>query len=124
MKTIITTPNAPQATGSYSQAVKANGFIFCAGQIPLTKDGLFVEGDIKTQTRQVLKNLKEVLEAGGSSLYQVVKTTVYLSNIQNFTEFNEAYAEFFKENPPARATVESLHLPKGVMVEIECVAVV
>ena len=121
---IITTQNAPSAIGPYSQAVKANGFVFCSGQIPLSKDGALAEDNIKAQTRQVLNNLKAVLEAAGSSLSQVVKTTVYLSNIQNFIEFNEEYSEFFKDNPPARATVESPHLPKGAMVEIDCIATV
>lgn len=122
-KTTITTQNAPGAVGPYSQAVAANGFIFCAGQIPLTAQGELIEGDIKAQTRQVLQNLKAVVEAAGSSLANVVKTTCYLSNIQNFAEFNEAYAEFFGESKPARATVESPHLPKGVDVEIECIAI-
>lgn len=123
-KTIIQTSNAPAAIGPYSQAVKANGFVFCSGQIPLTKEGILVEDNIKAATRQVLKNLKAVLEADGSSLENVVKTTVYLSNIQNFMEFNEAYGEFFKDNPPARAAVESPHLPKNVLVEIDCIAIV
>lgn len=118
----ITTPNAPAAIGPYAQAVIANGFVFCSGQIPLDTNGVLAPDDIKAQTRQVLKNLRFVLEAAGSSLENVVKTTVYLSNIQNFAEFNEAYAEFFKEDPPARATVESPHLPKGAMVEIDCIA--
>ena len=122
-KQIITTTKAPAAIGPYSQAVKAGDFIFCSGQIALTCQGELIQGDIKAQTRQAVKNLKAVLEAGGSSLAQIVKTTVYLSNIQNFAEFNQAYAEFFKDNPPARATVESPHLPKNVLVEIDAIAV-
>ena len=119
---IITTDQAPAAIGPYSQAVKAGGFIFCSGQIPLTVDAEIIEGDIKEQTRQVLKNLEAVLQAADSSLKKVVKTSCFLSDIQNFAEFNEVYAEFFKSDPPARACVESPHLPKGVLVEIECVA--
>lgn len=119
---IIATKNAPAAVGPYSQGIAANGFIFCSGQIPLTSQGELIQGDIKAQTRQAIKNLTAVLEAAGSSLASVVKTTCYLSNIQNFAEFNEAYAEFFGEIKPARATVESPHLPKGADVEIECIA--
>ena len=122
-KQIITTTKAPAGIGPYSQAVGAGGFIFCSGQIALTKDGELIGGDIKAQTRQVIKNLKAVLEAGGSSLAQVVRTTVYLSDIQNFAEFNQAYAEFFVNKPPARATIESPHLPKNVLVEIDAIAV-
>ena len=122
IKQTITTLKAPAAVGPYSQAVKAGSFIFCSGQIPLTSQGELIAGDIKAQTRQALKNLQAVLEAAGLSLDNVVKTTVYLSDIQNFAEFNEAYGEFFQNEPPARAVVESPHLPKGVMVEIEAVA--
>jgi len=121
-KQIITTEKAPGAIGPYSQAVVAGGFVFCAGQIPLTSQGELVEGDIKEQTRRVLRNLRNVLEAAGSSLERVVKTTVYLSNIQNFAEFNEEYGQFFQTDYPARAVIESPHLPKGVDVEIEAIA--
>jgi 2-iminobutanoate/2-iminopropanoate deaminase len=121
-KQIITTTKAPAAIGPYSQAVRAQGLIFCSGQIALSSQGELIEGDIKAQTGQVIKNLKAVLEAGGSSLAQVVKTTVYLSDIQNFAEFNQAYREFFTKKPPARATVESPHLPKNVLVEIDAIA--
>ena len=122
-KQIITTNKAPAAIGPYSQAVKAGGFIFCSGQIALTNQGELIEGDIKAQTRQVIKNLQAVLEAAGSSLDKIVKTTVYLSDIQNFAEFNQTYAEFFRDDPPARATVESPHLPKNVLVEIDAIAI-
>ena len=122
-KSTITTKNAPAAIGPYSQGVKANGFIFCSGQIPLTPQGELIEGDVKAQTRQVIKNLTAVLEAAGCTLADVVKTACYLSNIQNFAEFNEAYAEFFGDIKPARATIESPHLPKGADVEIECIAI-
>lgn len=121
-KEIIATKDAPPAVGPYSQAVKAGEFIFCAGQIPLTSQGELIAGDIKAQTRQCLKNLAAVLEAAGSSLEKIVKTTVYLSNMENFFEFNQAYAEFFAVNPPSRAIVESPQLPKGVDIEIECIA--
>jgi len=122
-KSTITTKSAPAAIGPYSQGVKANGFIFCSGQIPLTSQGELIQGDIKAQTRQVIKNLTAVLEAAGCTLADVVKTACYLSNIQNFAEFNEAYAEFFGDIKPARATIESPHLPKGADVEIECIAI-
>lgn len=123
VKQIIATLKAPAAAGPYSHAILAGEFIFCSGQIPLTAQGELVEGDIKAQTRQVLKNLKVVLEAADSSLANVVKTTAYLSDIQNFAEFNQVYAEFFKDDYPARSVCESPHLPKGVMVEIDAVAV-
>lgn len=123
IKQTIVAIKAPAAAGPYSQAVKAGSFVFCSGQIPLTSQGELIAGDIKAQTRQALKNLQAVLEAAGLSIENVVKTTVYLSDIQNFAEFNEVYAEFFKKDLPARSVCESPHLPKGVMVEIEAVAV-
>ncbi|HBH46863.1 MAG: hypothetical protein A2445_03255 [Candidatus Jacksonbacteria bacterium RIFOXYC2_FULL_44_29] len=121
-KQIITTSQAPAAVGPYSQAVQANGFVFCAGQIALTPEGELLAGDIKIQTHQVIKNLATVLAAAGSSLEQVVKTTVYLSNMQNFAEFNQIYAQYFQNNFPARAVVESPHLPKNVLIEMDGVA--
>lgn len=122
IKQIITTNKAPSAVGPYSQAVRAGNFVFCSGQIALTSQGELIEGDIKAQTRQALKNLQKVLEAAGLSFKNVVKTTVYLSDIYNFFEFNQAYAEFFIKDPPARTTVESLHLPKNALVEIDAIA--
>jgi len=124
MHKIIQTEKAPQAIGPYSQGVIASGaFIFTAGQIPLDPvSGNFVEGGIAEQTRQVLKNLSAVLEAAGSSLRKVVKTTVFLQNLEDFAAMNAIYAEFFRENPPARSTVQAAKLPRGALVEIEAVA--
>lgn len=120
---IVSTENAPQAIGPYSQAIKAGGMVFCSGQIPLTANGDLLDEGIKTQTEQVLKNLAAVLEAAESSLDKVVKTTVYLSDMNDFSAMNEVYAKFFTINKPARATVEVARLPKDVLVEIDCVAI-
>jgi 2-iminobutanoate/2-iminopropanoate deaminase len=122
---IISTPNAPAAGGAYSQAVVSNGFAFLSGQIPLDPaTGQIVDGDIVVQTPRVLENLKAVLESCGSSLGKVVKTTVYLKDMGEFARMNEAYARFFPQNPPARATVEVARLPRDVRVEIDCIAMV
>jgi 2-iminobutanoate/2-iminopropanoate deaminase len=123
-KETIHTDRAPKASGPYSQAVKASGFVFVAGQVPLTAEGTFVQGDIKAQTRQVLENIKAILQAGGSSLEQVVKVTVYLADMKDFAAMNEAYAEYFPKDPPARATVQSdLRFRGGPLpIEIEAVA--
>ncbi|MFO7167249.1 MAG: RidA family protein [Chloroflexota bacterium] len=120
-RTIVSTTEAPQAIGPYSQAVIAGDIVFCSGQIPLTPDGKLVEGDIKAQTRQVLTNLRSVLEAAGSSLEKVVKTTVFLADMGEFAAMNEVYAEFFPSAPPARSTVQVARLPRDVRVEIEAV---
>lgn len=123
LKDIIQTGHAPQAIGPYSQAVKANGLIFASGQIPIDpQTGQFVTGGIAEQTEQVLKNLEAVLEAAGSGLANVVKTTVFLIDMQEFTAMNEVYGRFFKEQPPARATVEAARLPRDARVEIEAIA--
>jgi 2-iminobutanoate/2-iminopropanoate deaminase len=123
MKKIISTPNAPAAIGPYSQAVVSNGLAFLSGQIPLDPgSGQLVEGDIALQTERVLENLKAVLEACGSSLAQVLKTTVYLKDMSEFAKMNDVYAAYFPQNPPARATVEAARLPHEVRVEIDCVA--
>lgn len=123
MKRIVSTDKAPKAIGPYSQAVIANGFAFLAGQVPLDPaTGQVFDGDIAAQTERVLENLKAVLEASGSSLAQVVKTTVFLKDMAEFPRMNEVYGRYFPENPPARATVEAARLPKDVRVEIECVA--
>ena len=125
MKKIISTDSAPKAIGPYSQAVIANGFAFLSGQIPLDPaTNQMIEGDIAEQTKRVMENLKGLLEACGSSLAQVVKTTVFLKDMGEFVRMNEVYASYFSENPPARATVEAARLPRDVRVEIECVAVV
>ena len=125
MKKVVATENAPGAIGPYSQAVIANGMVFCSGQIPIDPStGEFVEGGVAEQTTQVLKNLGEVLKASGSSFGQVVKTTVFLASMGDFQAMNEIYGGFFDESKPARATVEAGALPKGALVEIECVALV
>jgi len=124
MKVRVQTENAPAAIGPYSQAIKANGFVFVSGQIPIDpRTGQFVDGGIGEQTEQVLKNLSAVLEAIGSSLDQVVKTTVFLADMQDYPSMNEVYGAFFRENPPARATVAAAGLPRDARVEIEAVAV-
>jgi 2-iminobutanoate/2-iminopropanoate deaminase len=119
----VQTDNAPKAIGPYQQAIKANGFIYTAGQIPIDpKTGNLVEGDISAQTRQVLENLKAVLEAGGSALDRVVKATVFLKNMADFAAMNEVYAEYFASAKPARSTVAVAELPRGALVEIDLVA--
>ena len=119
---VVSTLEAPQALGPYSQAIALGSVLYTSGQIPLDKNGTFVEGDIKVQTTQVLENLRQVLQAGGSSLNRVVKTTVFLANMDDFVAFNEVYAKFFVEHKPARSTIAVKTLPKNALVEIECVA--
>ena len=119
---VVTTDKAPAAIGPYSQAIKAGGFIFTSGQIPLTPEGELVEGDIHDQTRQILTNLSSVLEAAGSSLNQIVKTTIYLTNMDDFIAVNTVYAEFFGTTYPARSTVAVKTLPKNVQIEIDAIA--
>ena len=123
MKQIIQTELAPKAIGPYSQAIKANGLVFASGQIPTNPaTGQFVSGGIAEQTEQVIKNLSQVLEAAGTGLNRVVKTTVFLADMDEFTAMNEVYARFFSEDPPARATVEAARLPRDARVEIEAIA--
>jgi 2-iminobutanoate/2-iminopropanoate deaminase len=123
VREIIKTENAPAAIGPYSQAVRAGGFIFASGQVPIDpKTGVFVEGGIVEQTRQVLNNLKSLLEAAGASLDAVVKTTVFLADMDDFSAMNEVYGQYFSENPPARATVQAARLPRDARVEIEVIA--
>jgi 2-iminobutanoate/2-iminopropanoate deaminase len=120
---IIKTNQAPKAIGPYSQAVAAGNLVFCSGQIPLDPVTMTLVGDtVAEQTTQVLKNLAEVLNAAGSCLDKVVKTTVFLKDMNDFVEMNKVYAEFFGDQKPARATVEVARLPKDVSVEIECIA--
>ncbi|MEN8126509.1 MAG: RidA family protein [Planctomycetota bacterium] len=120
---IIKTSQAPEAIGPYSQAVTAGGLIFCSGQIPLDPKTMTLIGDtVAQQTTQVLKNLDEVLKAAGSGLDKVLKTTVFLKDMNDFVEMNKVYADAFGDHKPARATVEVARLPKDVMVEIECIA--
>lgn len=124
MKQMIFTENAPKPIGPYSQGVIAQGkFIFVSGQIPLDTNGNIVGDDIKTQTRQVILNIKAILESVGATLSNVVKTTVYLSDMNNFGAMNEVYEEFFKDSKPARAAFQVARLPKDVLVEIEAIAV-
>ncbi|MCC6737546.1 MAG: RidA family protein [Planctomycetia bacterium] len=121
-KTVSTT-GAPAAIGPYSQAVVADGWVFCSGQIPLDPaTGQMVAGDVGAQTRRVLENLKAVLAAAGSGLDRVVKTTVYLKDMNDFAAMNAVYGEFFPKDPPARATVQAARLPKDAAVEIDVVA--
>ena len=123
MKQIVKTGLALQAIGPYSQAVKAGGFVFASGQIPIDPEtGEFVSGGIAEQTRQVMKNLSAVLEAAGSDLQLVVKTTVFLADMSEFTAMNEVYGTFFSDEPPARATVQAARLPRDARVEIEAIA--
>ena len=123
MKEVISTAHGPKAIGPYSQAIRANGFIFVSGQVafdPAT--GNLVEGDIAAQTDRVMKNLKAIIEAAGSTLEKVVKTTVFLKDMNEFTKMNEVYGKYFAAAPPARATVEVARLPRDVRVEIEVIA--
>lgn len=123
MKRVITTKEAPQAIGPYSQAIEAAGYVFTSGQIALDPaTGQFVNGGIAEQTEQVLRNLSNLLEAAGTSLERVVKTTVFLADMEDFAAMNEVYARFFTESPPARSTVQAARLPRDARVEIEAVA--
>jgi len=123
-KHIIATDQAPKAIGPYSQAVRVGDLLFTAGQIPLDpQTNQLVVGDIKVQTRRVLENLRGILRSEGLALDNVVKTTVFVTDLEQFGALNEVYAEFFAEAPPARTTVQVARLPKGALVEIEAVAV-
>jgi len=125
LREIIATNQAPRAIGPYSQAIRAGNLLFCSGQIPIDPTtGEFVSGGVAEQTEQVMRNLSAVLSAGQSSLQQVVKTTVFLADMDDFTEMNEVYGRFFGENPPARATVQAARLPRDARVEIEAIAIV
>jgi 2-iminobutanoate/2-iminopropanoate deaminase len=125
MMKIVATEKAPKAIGPYSQAVVHNGMAYLSGQIPLDPaTGQLVEGDIAAQTTRVLENLKAVLEACGSGLDQVVKTTVYIQDMREFAKMNEVYGKYFSQNPPARSTVEAARLPRDVRVEIDAIAIV
>ena len=125
MMETVTTENAPGAIGPYSQAVKTGNMVFCSGQIPIDPaTGNFVSYDIAEQTEQVLKNLSAVLEAAGSDLGKVIKTTVFLADMNDFAAMNDVYARYFSENKPARATVQAARLPRDARVEIECIALI
>jgi 2-iminobutanoate/2-iminopropanoate deaminase len=123
MREIVSTKDAPQAIGPYSQAIKANGFVFTSGQIaidPSTQQ--VVTGDVAAQTERVLRNLSEILEAAGSGLGKVLRSTVFLKDMNDFAAMNQVYARYFSSAPPARSTVEVARLPKDVLVEIDVVA--
>jgi 2-iminobutanoate/2-iminopropanoate deaminase len=121
---VVSSDKAPKAIGPYSQAIKASGFVFCSGQIPYNREkDEMVSGSITDQTRQALKNIKAVLEAAGSSLEKVVKVSVFLKNMDDFSEMNAEYTKWFGEKPPARAAMQVARLPKDVDIEIEAIAI-
>jgi 2-iminobutanoate/2-iminopropanoate deaminase len=123
MKKIISTTDAPAAVGPYSQAIRAGNFVFCSGQIPLDpKTGKIVEGDINVQTRRVMDNITAVLRAEGLTFENIVKATIFLTDLADFQTVNELYGAYFKSDPPARSTVQVPALPKGANVEIEVIA--
>ena len=123
MLEIVETKDAPAPIGPYSQAIRAGGLIFLSGQIPIDPaTGGLVEGDVSTQTTQVLKNIAAVLAAAGSSVSHVVKTTVFLKNLDDFAKFNQVYAGYFGETRPARSTVQAARLPREVLVEVDAIA--
>jgi len=125
LREVIATEQAPRAIGPYSQAIRAGNLLFCSGQIPIDPaTGEFVSGGVAEQTEQVMRNLSALLSAGHSSLKQVVKTTVFLADMDDFTAMNEVYGRFFGENPPARATVQAARLPRDARVEIEAIAII
>lgn len=123
MSKVIQTKEAPAAVGPYSQAIDCGEFVFCSGQIPLVPEtGLMVEGSIEEQSRQMFSNIKAVLNAAGLDFCNVVKTTVFMTDLSQFATFNGIYAEYFPSNPPARSCVEVSNLPKGALVECEVIA--
>ena len=123
MREVIETKNAPSKIGPFSQAIRANGFVFVAGQVPVDPESrAVVAGDILVQTKRVFENLSAILDAAGSSLEKVVRVGVFLKNMEDFGRFNELYARYFPSEPPARTTVEAARLPKDVLVEIEAIA--
>ena len=123
MREVIATDNGPKAIGPYSQAIKANGLVFLSGQIPLDPaTQQLIAGDVAAQTERVLQNIAGILDAAGSSLSQVVKTTVFLKSMNDFAAMNEVYGRHFTAEPPARSTVEVARLPKDVLVEIDVIA--
>jgi 2-iminobutanoate/2-iminopropanoate deaminase len=125
MLQIISTTEAPQAIGPYSQAIVANGFVFVSGQIPINpQNSEVLRGTVTEQTEQVLRNLQSILKEAGTSLEKVVKTTVYLSSMNDFEEMNKKYAQYFSSTKPARATIEVGRLPKDVGVEIDAIAII
>lgn len=124
MKTIISTDKAPQAIGPYSQAVEVNGVIYTSGMIPINPaDGTLVTGAVEVQAEQALKNLKALIEESGSSMDKVIKTTVFIKDMNDFAKINEVYARYFTDNYPSRSCVEVARLPKDVLIEIEAIAI-
>ncbi len=122
-KEVISTQNAPKAVGPYSQAIRFDKLIFVSGQIPIDpRSDKVIKGSIKEQTRQVLENLKKILEASGSLIQNVLRTTIYLTNIDDYSAVNETYAQYFESASPARSTVQVSRLPKGVNIEIDAIA--
>jgi 2-iminobutanoate/2-iminopropanoate deaminase len=123
MRDIISTPDAPKAIGPYSQGIRANGFVFVSGQVAIDPASQqVITGDVAAQTARVIQNLSEILEAAGSGLGKVVRTTVFLKNMNDFAPMNEVYGKYFSASPPARSTVEVSRLPKDVLVEIDVIA--
>ena len=123
MRDIVLTDRGPKPIGPYSQAVKINGFLYVSGQVALDpKTNEFVSGDIRQQTERVIENLRGIVEAGGSKLNHIVKTTVFLKNMDDFSAMNEVYGKYFSSTPPARSTVQVARLPKDALVEIEVIA--
>jgi 2-iminobutanoate/2-iminopropanoate deaminase len=123
MREPINTPKAPKPIGPYSQCIRANGFLFLSGQTPINPEtGQLIEGNIEQQTERALENLKAVLQAAGSSLEKVVKTSVFLKDMNEFAQMNAVYARYFATNPPARSTIEAARLPKDCRVEIDLIA--
>jgi 2-iminobutanoate/2-iminopropanoate deaminase len=123
MKEVYVTDKAPRPVGPYSQVVKAGGFLFLAGQIPLTSENVMNEGDIAAQTHQVMNNLQAVLEKAGATLNHVVKTTIFLADLNDFEAVNQVYAQYFQEPYPARSTIQAARLPKGARLEIDAIAI-
>ena len=125
MREVVATKDAPQAIGPYSQAIKANGFIFVSGQTPIDPaTQQLIEGDVRKQTERVLNNVKAILEQAGSSMEKIVRCGVFLKDMNDFAAMNEVYGTFFKTNPPARSTIQAARLPKDCIVEIDAVALV
>jgi len=122
-KAVISSKAAPPAIGPYSQAILAGGFIFTSGQLPLDREGKLIEGDILAQARQCLENLKAILEAAGAGLEDLVKVTVYVTDLRDFAAINEVYARYFPKEPPARSFVQVAALPKGAGIELEGIAI-
>jgi 2-iminobutanoate/2-iminopropanoate deaminase len=123
MKEVYVTDKAPRPVGPYSQVIKAGGFLFLAGQIPLTSENVMNEGDVDAQAHQVMKNLQAVLEKAGATLNHVVKTTIFLADLNDFEAVNQVYAQYFQEPYPARSTIQAARLPKGARLEIDAIAI-